>query len=375
MKIFPARLMMTIAALLVFSTAAAGDIKGSLILGTGYLDNPLGINNDTSASYLSQALRLSTTLGAQPASDRMINSAFKLGYEGNASQFGSDTSLGNMRHGLGVEWFRTSRTGAQNRRTNSIGAGGQMSQRSYEGYYQVYDYSEAYGYLSFRKYMTAKSLFSGFAAVRARRYGELPEESFFEPHGQLKMQRFFASRTTLGLSVRLGLKKYNDSAAAVIWDTPSLPSTSQMAARLNIAQGLSDRFSLRGRVDSRWTLSDFPYYVADDIYDSPLLDTYAHEGWDIFVAMKWLGPAQVWAELGASRGEHDYGSMLFATAASGEMRDDTVNDLYLSLERSLSGKALGPKLQLASGWRDQDSNIDTYSFAGIYASSRLSWRF
>ncbi len=370
-----AKLMMTTAALLIFSTASAGDITGSFTLGTGYLDNPLGINNDTPAGYLVQALRLSTTLSAAPNSDQMVNNAFKLGYEGNASQFGSNTSLGNIRHGLGLEWFRTSRVGPQDRRTNSFSAGGQVSVRSYEGYYEVYDYSEAYSYLSFRQYAGTEHLFSGFAAVRARRYGELPEESYIEPHGQLKYQRFFASRTTLGLSARLGMKTYNDSAAPVIWDTPSLPSTSQMAARLNIAQGLSDRLSLRGRVDSRWTLSDFPYYVADDIYDSPLLDTYAHDGWDVFAAIKWLGPSQVWTELGVSQGEHDYGSMLFATAPGGETRDDTVRDYYLSLERSLTGKALGPKLYLAGGWREQDSNIETYTYDGIFASSTVSWRF
>jgi hypothetical protein len=191
----------------------------------------------------------------------------------------------------------------------------------------------------------------------------------------LKLQRFFASRTTLELSARYGAKTYYDSAAPVIWDTPSLPSTSQMAARLKIAQGLSDRTSLRGRVDSRWTLSDFPYYVSEDIFDSPLLDTYAHQGWDVFGAVKWLGPGQVWAELGAAQGKHDYGEMLFATSTAGQTRDDTVREYYLALERSLPGGARAAKLRLAAGWRDQNSTIAAYTFDGVFASSTLSWPF
>ncbi len=364
-----------LAAALVCGTVSGGEVTGSFMLGTGYIDNPLGINDDTPAGFLAQSLRLAATLGGAPDPKKSINHAFKLGYEGNASQFGNDTSLGNMRHGLGLEWFRTSRVGDQDPRTNSVSAGAQFGFRGYEDYYEVYDYREAYSYLAFRKYTSMQTLWSGFAAVRARRYGELPEESYIEPHGQLKFQRFFESRTTLGLSARYGAKYYNDSAAPVVWDALNLPSTSQIAARLNIAQGMSDRLSFRGRVDSRWTLSDFPYYVAEDIFDSPLLDTYAHEGWDLFVALKWLGPAQIWAEAGASRGVHDYGSMLFASSAAGQTRDDVVREYFLSLEKSLSGTSKGPKLLLAGGWRDQVSTIDNYTYDGIFASSSVSWRF
>jgi len=289
----PAKTLMIIGAALVCGTANAADITGSFTLGTGYLDNPLGLNDDTPAGYLSQSLRLATTLGGASDAGQPTNHALKLGYEGNASQFGNETSLGNMRHGLGLEWFRTSRVGEQDSRTNRLSAGAQFAVRSYEDYYEVYNYREAYSYLAFSRYAGSGTLWSGFAALKARRYGELPEESYLEPHGQLKIQRFLESRTTLGLSARYGVKYYYDSAAPVIWDTLNLPSTSQVAARLNIAQGLSDRLSIRGRVDSRWTLSDFPYYVSEDIFDSPLLDNYANDGWDLFAAVKWLGPAQI----------------------------------------------------------------------------------
>jgi hypothetical protein len=148
-----------------------------------------------------------------------------------------------------------------------------------------------------------------------------------------------------------------------------------VAARLNLAKGMSDRIAVRGWVDSRWNLSDFPRYVADDVFDSPLLDGYAHEGWDGFMALKYLGPLQVWLEGGATIGDHDYGSLLFAGAPGGQTRDDRVHEYFASMEKALGGKADAPRLRLVGGWRDQNSNIDVYTYAGIFVSSSLTWRF
>ena len=345
---------------------SAADITGSLTLGTGYVENPLGVSNDTAAGYLSQALRLASTFGAADPSGHV----FKLGYEGNASQFGNETRLGNMRHGIGAEWFRNASDGRQ-----TLSAGAQFSYRAYEDYFEIYDYSEFYTYLSFKRYAGTKYLARGFAALRARKYGELPEESYLEPHGKLEIQRFFDARVTVGLAARLGAKFYNDSAAQSVWETLNLPSTSQIAARLNIAKGVSDRLAVRGWVDSRWNLSDFPRYVADDIYDSPLLDGYAHQGLDGFAALKYLGPAQVWLEGGVTAGDHDYGSLLFAGPDGGQTRDDQVMEYFASAEKTLGGQADAPKLRLVGSWRDQDSTIESYTYAGMFFSSSLSWRF
>jgi len=347
-------------------SAWGADIRGSLSIGTGYLDNPLGISNDTPAGYLSQAVTLSSAFGASNGP----GAVFKLGYEGLASQFGNETQLGNMRHGLGLEWLNNAADGR-----GSLGAGLQFSLRGYEAYYEIYDYSELYTYLSFRKYLGESQLLKGFVAFRAREYGELPEESFFEPHGRLEIQKFLPSRATFGLAVRLGGKLYHDSAASSVWETLNLPSTSQVAARLNLAKGLSDRISVRGWVDSRWNLSDFPRYVADDVFDSPLLDGYAQEGVDALAALKYLGPEQVWLGAGITAGHHDYGSLLFAGASGGQTRDDQVLEYFGTAERNLGGKADAPLLKLAGGWRDQNSTIEAYTYAGMYFSSSLTWRF
>ena len=346
--------------------AYAADIRGSLTIGTGYLDNPLGISDETSAGYLSQSLRLTSSFGMGEGSGQVL----KLGYEGNASQFGNEIQLGNMRHGVGAEWFINSADGRM-----GAGAGIQFSLRDYEDYYRIYNFSELYTYLSFKKYLGERHLVKGFAALRVREYEDLPEESYLEPHGRLEVQRFFDSRATVGLSARFGAKYFNDSAASSVWETLNLPSTSQVAARLNLAKGVSDRLAVRGWVDSRWNLSDFPRYVADDVFDSPLLDGYAHEGIDGFAAVKYLGPAQIWIEGGATVGDHDYGSLLFAGAPGGQTRKDQVFEYFVTAEKSLGGGADAPKIQVAGGWRDQDSTIEAYTYAGMFFSSSLTWRF
>ena len=360
------KLLTVLSLTLVGLSAHAADISGSLTIGTGYLENPLGVSDDTAAGYLSQSLRLSSIFGALNESGQ----SFKLGYEGNASQFGNETQLGNMRHSFGGEWFRKSPD-----RRRSLSAGAQFSFRGYEEYYEIYDYSQLFTYLAFKRNLGTSYMTKGFAALRARTYGELPEESYLEPHGRLEIQRFFESRATVGLSVRYGAKYYYDSVASSVWETPNLPSVSQVAARLNIAKGMSDRLALRGWVDSRWNLSDFPRYVAEDVFDSPLLDDYAHEGLDGFLAMKYLGPAQVWLEAGATVGDHDYGSLLFAVDSGGQTRHDQVFEYFGSAEKALGGKKDAPKLRLVGGWRDQDSTIDSYTYAGMFFSSSLTWRF
>ena len=73
-------------------SARAADIRGSLSIGTGYLDNPLGVSNDTPAGYLLQALSLSSAFGQTGGE----GGVFKLGYEGSASQFGPHQYLHNI---------------------------------------------------------------------------------------------------------------------------------------------------------------------------------------------------------------------------------------------------------------------------------------
>ena len=343
---------------------SGGEIKGSLNLGGGYLEHPLGVGDEPDAGYLFQALRLFTGAGSG-------QNIFKISYEGQASQFGNDTQLGSLRNGFGLEWFHNSAD-----RRKGLSAGLQGSLRSHSQLYEIYDFKEAYSYLAGKSFAGTSTLWKGFVGLKIRDYGDLPEESYIEPHGQLEIQRFFESRSALGLRVRYGWKQYNDDVAPQVWETLNLPSTSQLAARLNFSRGLSDRLGFRTWGEYRWKLSEFPYFVSEDIYDSPILDRYATEGYDLFAALKWLGPLQTWYELGGTFGDHDYGEIQFAVGdGSGQTRADTTFDFYLSLEKSL-GKSVGqPKLKIMGGWRDQDSTHPWYSYTGTFASTSLSWNF
>jgi hypothetical protein len=345
-------------------TPAFAQITGNVTVGSGYLAHPVGVNDEPEAAYVYQMLTLGSVLkqGAH---------AFKVGYEGQASQFGNDTQLGSQRHGLGVEWFHNS----ADRRTG-LSAGVQGAMRRHEDWYQAYDHEEAFAYAAFKKFSGGRTLWKGYAGYRVRQYDQLPEESYLEPHVQFEVQRFSESRSSLGLRVRYGYKKFNDEAAPQVWETPNLPSTSQLAARLSFSRGLSERTGLRTWAEYRWKLSEFPHYVADDVYDSPVLDRYATEGFDVFAALKTLAPWQWWLELGASLGDHDYGEIQFAALdGGGQSRQDTVSEYYLSLQKTLARTLGQPRFNLMAGWRNQDSTHDWYEYSGVFASSNLSWKF
>ncbi len=341
----------------------AGDLKGNLTIGAGYLENPLGIAQESSAGYASQILRI-FTLQQKPVDQ------FKLGYELEASQFGSGTNLGSLRHGLGWEWLR----GAQGS-PGAIGMGIQYALRNYQSTYEYYDYRDLNYYAVWKTYPRSDVMFKATGTFRYRVYPDLPEESFLEPRLKLEAKRFYANRTTLGLECSLGRKYFNDSVASQVWETPHLPSTSQLAARLNFARGLNDRVGIRGWAEQRFSLEGFPHYVGDDVYDSPLLDFYAHEGTDALAAIKWLSPLLVWVETGLTYGHHDYGDLLFGTETGGVQRVDTVRDYFLGLNRAIKMGSQQARFTVQAGWRDQDSTLDTYTLAGAFFSSSLVYPF
>ncbi len=244
---------------------SSAEVTGKVNVGAGYLAHPLGISEETEAGYFYQILQIASV-------SRKGGNAIKLGYEGQASQFGNETQLGSQRHGLGVEFFNKSAD-----RKKGFSAGIQATTRRHDDWYQAYDHNEAFGYLALKKFIGSRHLLKGYAGFRIRKYDELPEESYIEPHAQLEIQRFSENRTSLGLRVRYGWKQFNDDVASQVWETLNLPSTSQLAARLSFSKGLSDRVGLRSWAEYRFKLSEFPYSVADDIYDSPVLDRYATE--------------------------------------------------------------------------------------------------
>jgi hypothetical protein len=374
---------LSVVALILFCSssvhAEGASLQGMLKLGGGYLENPIGLASEVEAGYISQSLRLAGIF--DHGSNR-----FKLGYEGYASQFSNDTQLGTMRHGLGAEWYRTLPNDAGGR-PGRISLGLQAADRAYEDYYSVYDYQEVYMYLAIRKYLGVRTLLKIYGAFKIRDYGNILGESYREPHGKLEIQRFFESRTTLGVAVRYGAKSYYDVAASEVWETLNLPSTSQLSTRLNISQGIGNRFGVRGWSEYRVNFDDYPHFIDHlevdgqyiDIFDSPLLDRYAREGFSLFGAVKYLSPRQIWLEGGASYADNDYGELLFPSDVisdgpdAGQSREDTVQDYYVSATRKLAKAPGRPKLVLTGGWLDRSSTVARYTFSGSYVSGSVAW--
>jgi hypothetical protein len=349
--------------ILTESPTFASGIHGRFDLNTGHYEHPLGLSYDTPAGYLGGALILNSSLNGQ-------RGTFKLGYQANLTRFSDDADLGSRRHALGLEWYSRSGSGS-----NGLSAGIQVSNRGHESVYEIYDYIESYSYLSFKHYLNGRTLGRGYVALRYRDYGDLPEESYIEPHGRLEFQRYSEQRTTLGLSLSYGRKTFHESAALRVWETQASPASSQLATRLTIAQGFSERVALRGWASLSWNLSGFPHYVADDIFDSPLLDHYAYDGEDAGLVLKILGPVQTWIEFGGSWGRHDYGELIFADGADGSLREDTVVDVFCGLKRTMGDVPGRPSLRFNAGWRQQESDIVSYDYSGINITSSISWSY
>lgn len=352
-----------VAAAFLGAAPASADFSGRFSMEGGYLQHPLGIAVEPYSPYARSELALQLMLGKA--------TRWRLTYEGSATLFDPDVPLDDMRHLVGIEWIRP-----RSREAWTFSAGVQGGLRRQTEYYRVYDHDEAYGYLAFKHYPHPRLMLRGWAGLRLRSYRDLPEESYLEPHLVFEAKRFGGSRTTVGATVRLGGKWFHDPVAPNVWDTEGTPVTSQLTLGANVAQGLSDRVGARASLHLRMGLQDFPYYVAENLYDSPLLDRYARSGPSALAAIKWLTPLQAWFEVGGAWTDDDYGSILFADGfGGGSTRRDTIFDMFASLERRLLSHGKGTILRATVTWRDQASNMRSYTWSGPTASAGVEWRF
>lgn len=348
---------------LVTAAPAQGTLTGRLSAGGGHLEHPLGVAVEPASGYGQGAVVLQVSLGD--------TTLWRLTYEGSATRFLEDVNLDNTRHAVGLEWTRH-----RSREDWTLSAGLQAGLRKQIGVYTIYDHHEGYGYLAFKTYPHPRLMVRGWAGLRLRSYPDLPEESYLEPHLVLEAKRFSENRTTLGASLRLGGKWFHDPVARNVWATGGTPVTSQIQLAVNGALGMSDRLGARASCDWRTGLRDFPYFVAEDIYDSPLLDRYARTGPAALAAMKWLTPLLAWFEIGATWATDDYGEIIFADGSGGgSTRRDTIVEAFATIERRFMSGGKGTILRAGISWRDQESNMPGYTWSGPTASAGLEWRF
>lgn len=349
--------------LLLPAWAAAAQLNGTVGLEAGGLEHPLGVAIEPSSPYLNGNLDLN--LAARSGS-----TLWKLIYSGGFYRFDPDVPLDFARHAVGLEWARPRERGQV-----TFSAGVQAALRRNAEAYRAYDHDEIFGYVAIKSYPHPQLFVRGYLGLRARTYDDLPEESYLEPHAFLEVKRFWANRTTLGATVRLGGKWFHDPVAPQVWGTTGPPHAAQLSATIDLARGISERVGLQASLQQRLDLAGFPYYVGADVFDSPLLDRYARSGPAARVAAKVLTAAQLWLELGAAWREDDYGEILFADGTGGSTRRDTVGDLFATLERPFLKQGKGAVLEAMVAWRNQASNLDGYTWSGLAASAGLQWRW
>lgn len=346
-----------LAAILVL-TVGVGPVRaestfhGTVDVTAGGLEHPLGVASEPSTPFAGADLSLRWSLGS-------FASQWRITYEGALNRFDPDAGLDHSRHAVGVEWIR----GAA-RDEVTLSAGAQLGLRANESFYTPYDYRQGFTYVGLKTYPVERLMVDGFAGLRLRDYPDLPEESYVEPHAALVTRYFFDTGTSVGTTLRAGGKWYHDPVAQNVWDSTGMPSTSQVSASLDLTQSVTRRVGLRASLRERVQTSSFPYYVEDDIYDSPLLDRYASSGTSAGASVKALAPGQVWVEVGYSWWEDDYGQTLFADQGAGSERNDRSSAVSLSLERRFLHDGRGFTVHAALYHHDQQSNIENYDWAG-----------
>jgi hypothetical protein len=345
------------------SASAEVAFTGTVDVEAGGVEHPLGVALEPSTPYAGADLALRCSLGS-------FTSQWRLTYEGSVNRFDPDVGLDHSRHAIGVEWIR----GAE-RDAITWSAGAQLGARSNESLYAPYDYRQGFGYVALKTYAAERLLTEGFVGLRLRDYQALPEESYLEPHAVLVSRYFFDRGTSFGTTLRAGGKWYHEPVARRVWDSGTTPSTSQVSASLDVTHSLSRRIGIRASVQERIQTSAFPYFVEDDLYDSPLLDRYASAGSSIDAAVKVFGPGQVWAELGYAWWEDDYRETLFADGAGGSNRLDRTSAVSLSLERRFLRDGRGMVLHAALYHHDQRSNLAAYDWAGWTSAAGVSWKW
>lgn len=337
---------------------ARADVGGSLSLEAGRTEHPLGIRDESATAYGVGTLRLE-------GATRVGSSTWRLGFDAQEVRFDTRDELDFSHLAAGLEWFREAP-----REGLGLSAGLQVAERTQGPVYAAYDHDEVFGYLAFKTYPSPSLLLRGHLGLRRRSYEALPEESFTEPFVQLEGKRFWENRTTLGLTARLGAKRFHEPEAQGVWGAGHAPTTSQFSLAAILARGLSDRIGIRAALRGAATLADFPYYVEADLYDSPLLDRYASSGVGATAAIKVLGPGQLWWELSGAIDGRDYGEIRFLDAGVGSERRDTVRSLGLSLTRTLRG---GARFMAAVNRIEQNSSIENYDWSGTEFSAGLTW--
>ena len=159
----------------------------------------------------------------------------------------------------------------------------------------------------------------------------------------------------------------------------------------SFSQGLGSRVGFRSWGEYRHNFDEYPHYIDHlinentgeyvDVFASPLLDRYARGGLDLFAAVKVLAPRQLWVEFGTSYGDYDFGELLFPSNEiaegpdEGQTRTDTLHDYYVSVTRNMSRWIGRPRFVASGGWSNRVSNVERYTYDGIYFSGSATWRF
>jgi hypothetical protein len=188
-------------------------------------------------------------------------------------------------------------------RRSAPGAGTQWSAglagagRTNDELYALYDYRDASAYLGAKHYLTPSFTAQLRADASVRSYPDAPSEDARRIWLSARLHRSLPSRTSFGLGIRTGWKRYDDGR---------LSDAAAREVSAQAAQSLATRLAVRA-----WWSHSRLYEHGDAsaqlaAFDNPLLDEFSTDGVRAGAALKLFLPWNLLAELSAERAWLDY---------------------------------------------------------------------
>jgi len=328
-------------------------------------------------------------------------------YNGSAFLFDEFTSRQYFYHNIGITGSWRTDTAAP-----LLSWGIQGSRRFNQNDYNYYNYDFAQGYLNFRFDKSQNREWVLGMQLNYRQYKELPEFSFLESAGFVRLSLFLKTRTTVMARIQAGYKQYAEAAADyeyiedmdwtekgsrgrgrgkgdnqdnqdVEYDrTVQVASEGsgvlQLSGSLRIAQSVAAKTGValeaavqRNPAGGSRVLSgqDSGYETNDELFDDP----YSYDMEEVSLELTQILPWSSSLKLGGSYTFKRYDRPVYdleGNILEGTVRKDTLPAVWASLEKTFSIKGVTRSMQVYIHYLylNNDSNDAYYSYTNSITS-------
>ncbi|HPG82964.1 MAG TPA: hypothetical protein PKY55_06790 [bacterium] len=374
------RNLYTLLILLLFVTAASGQISAALENQTGYISNAFSNHAALPDWYTA----LDGALNQDWTGER---GGLRLHYDGSATLFRQYSERNHHSHEAGLAAYLLMGE-SEHRLDAGLQAGGRFHSESYQWYEQ--EQLQAYASL---KFIAAPQWYT-YAGVswNLRRYPELTPFSHQRTQLYGRSSWFLPTGTTLIAEADLLFKSYTSAeneAQAAYSDvaTSGEGNSSQLLMLVRAAQALSAKSGLSLEYQLRHNLASSTRYLAgaDSLYysDEELFeDFFAWHGTAVQMSLRQELPWGMRLTLSARRELRSFddrpaADLLGEPFADGRLREDRRSTLAIDFEKKVRLDEEGSALLIAlnGAWLQNASNDLYYDYRNSWWSLGFSWDF